>query len=269
MAVNQEPQEYKYKHQERIILDGYTGIASGAMQLNEPIADGFMRVADMRKDIVVVRRGEPRVVSYETLDDVVVGKMVSMKMGGRNQRSDVMSTNWGNEWTIEIDDQALWKKVTNTDSVDNKKPEERFVEAFRGEIRKGTREFLWQEKIFNNGGQSPLVTSSYATSGVIASLEMIHGTAAYLVGANPTEFAVNSAIFIATGDLIGNTLNWCLPRIFASRAKLHNMDPDMPFVKRSFPDFFMPTIPVDRLVRGLAYDATHGSKLITHAEAVG
>jgi hypothetical protein len=266
MAADQEPQGYQYRHLEIITLAGYTGIASGAMQLNEPVADGFMRVADMRKNIVVVKRGEPRVVSYETLDDVVVGKMVSMKMGGRNQRSDVMSTNWGDDWTIEIDDQALWKKVANTDSVSNTKPEERFIEAFRDEVRKGTREFLWQEKIFNNGGYSPLVTSSYATSGVIASLEVIHGAAAYLVGANPTEFAVNSAIFVATGDLIGNTLNWCLPRIFASRAKLYNMDPNMPFVKRSFPDFVMPTVPVDRLVRGLAYDAMHGAKLITHAD---
>lgn len=56
MAIEIEPSQYKNRHYKAIHLDTYRGVARDLMHLNNPVADGFMRVSDMRDDAVPLDR---------------------------------------------------------------------------------------------------------------------------------------------------------------------------------------------------------------------
>lgn len=270
MVADQEPQGYQYRHREKIILDGYSGIGADVMQLNEPIADGFMRVADMRKSIVVVRKQEERVVDYDQLGTVRVGKIVSLPRMGRRQKTDVMSTHWGvDNWTIEIDDQKLLRKVVGTDSKEGKKLEERFVDAFRDQVRQGTVDFLSTEKLVNGGVYSAAIPAAYCSFLALYGFDALVLGELLPQGKMTADLALNMLGLDLFGNILVNTGMKIGPKLLpdagdrkSTRNRSKPLD-DEPFI-RTWRDGFMPTWPVDRLVRGLAYDAMHGSKIITH-----
>lgn len=110
MLNEQEPKEYKFKHPRRISIDSYNGVAGGGiMELNNPIADGFMRVSDMRSDVVIMKKPQDRIRDYDDIGFVKVADDV---------------------WYIAVNDQDLADKVARQ-AGDDRKFDERFVDAFQ------------------------------------------------------------------------------------------------------------------------------------------
>lgn len=264
--IDRELRGYRFKHKQRISLDGYTGVASKLMLLNDPIADDFMRVSDMRKDIVVVQRRPNVTYDYDQVGFVRTAKSLELTRAAKKEPDGIVTTfKDGDQWVIEIDDQKLLKKTVG-DGEENKGVNEQYIDRFTGEVRNGTREILFKEKIFNSGKYSYAVLMNCLVSMSSYSMLTLGEIASILTQTHTLETDVKALVLMATGHIVGNTMSFGF--VMAKRVGLisrrNPMGPDYeePYIRHQFVEAVMPAVPFDRLIRGLAYDRMHGSDLI-------
>lgn len=269
MIVHQ-PEGYEFKHAQRIHLDSYRGVGKDFMSLDDRIADGFMRTSDMRGDVVITQKPRERVHDYDQLGHVRVAKFLRMPRIDFWNGDNVTETRKDGDghWNIAINDQELADKTARAGTGKNDF-DERFVTAFRSEVKRGLRSCLQREKILNGGNYNYGFLIGYHT--VVAYNLLAFPTIAaakIAVGDNPIEaFAVagglTAVINAANNTLVlgGAGLNHFRGRILGSQSALL---PDFndPFVKHSVPEMIMPPVPVDRLIRGIRYLNSHGENMI-------
>src|SRR3989344_3485850 len=115
MVGEREPQDYQFKHHRRVSLDEYRGAARDLMELNDPVADGFMQTADMRGDIVIVQKPQDRVIDYDHIGSVRVAKSVGMPRLDMWNRNDMVQTIKENDtWYIAVNDQELAQRLARS-----------------------------------------------------------------------------------------------------------------------------------------------------------
>ena len=271
--TEREPQGHQFKHNRQVHLDEYRGIARDIMELNDPIADGFMQTSDMREDVVIVQKPRQRVMDYDQVGYVRVAKFLQMPrldLWRGNSVTEIGKKD-GGVWYIAINDQELADQVARVGNRD-KKFDERFTDAFRTEVNKGLKACLKREKLLNSG--------NYNLSFLIA----YHGTLSYdlvlfpsllvakiVAGDNPTEALALSAGTIAIINSIWNVVNlagagmsYVEGKLFGpSSFRSYRSNFNEPFVKHSLPELVMPPVPIDRLFRGISYLNKHGDRIIT------
>lgn len=268
MSRETGPQDYQFRHAQRII-NGYSGIASGIMELHDPTADGFMRVADMRRDIVITQKSPSKTYDYDQVGPVRVAKILEIPRIGRGEDGVSHTRGEGDVWILEIDDQRLWKELNQDGTLEQR--EQRFVEQFRDEVVIGTTKFLLEEKLFNGGIYSPAVVMgglslmSYAIPVLAEAVTIASGT-------HTLNVDISSIISVACNHFLFNTMAWGLTqRHFFRVGVINHMLPDRfhlgpnstePFIRNNPPEILMPVVPLDRLVRGGVYLKSHGSELI-------
>lgn len=277
--LDQEPQGYKFKHAKRIFLDGYHGVAKDLMQLNDPIADGFMRVSDMRDDIVVIQKPQDRVRDYDEIGFVKVAKFLKMpRMEFWHGDGMVETKREDGVWLVAINDQELADRVARSNDG-KKKFDDMYVEAFRGEVTRGLTDCLKREKLLNSGKYNLAVYASYKSL-LLFDLFLIPVVVAAKVagGDNPVDIALRTSELYAILNGGYNVLNLIssglrevrdrmVSRIGLSEIPGHEFPMprfNEPFVKHSLPEVVIsPAVPLDRLVRGALYLHKHGDRIIT------
>ena len=276
MAKEQQPEGYQFRHAQRLTLDAYNGIASDIMAMHDPTADGFMRVADMRKDIVVTQKAPSKTVDYDQVGPVRIAKFLTLPGVGMEGSAPLRTRKEDDSWVLEIDDKKIWNDLATDSSGNSRKPtDEQFVDRFAQEIRKGLRTCLAEEKFLNSGDHThaALIYNYVAGLGIAYVMPSIYEAA--LIAANSSqaaEKAIAGLVFSATVNLFLNGIEWEGSRYEDRRAlqkgmPIHNFlgffSHDDPFIRHSFPEFFLPTVPVDRFIRGAVYLKQHGNELIT------
>lgn len=272
MAKETGPQDYQFRHAQKISMDSYGGISSGRMELYDPTADGFMRVADMRRDIVIAQKGQSRTYDYDQFGPVRVAKILEIPRIGRGEDGFLRTHKENDTWLIEIDDQKLWKEVSKGEGTFRQR-EDQFTDRFRNEVLKGIGKSLVEEKLFNGGIYSPATTIGVASLLVSYPMPAMIELSTIALGKHTLELDVISIVHIATAHLVLNTLSWLFAivdqkqsRPFDLPAKINWVralpNKQEPWVRHKFPEFFMPPIPVDRLLRGAVYLKSHGNNLI-------
>ncbi|MBI4100490.1 hypothetical protein HY439_02005 [Candidatus Microgenomates bacterium] len=268
-----EPQGYQFKHEKRIHLDGYYGIARDLMELNDPIADGFMRTSDMRGDVVIVQKPRERVMDYDQVGFVRVAKFLQMPRLDFWRGNHVTETRKedGGVWYIAINDQELADQVARLGNGD-KKFDERFIDAFKVEVNRGLKACLKREKLLNSGHYNFGFFVAYqGTLSYDLVLFPAILAAKIAIGDIPAEALALSAGVTAMANtawnavnLVGAGMSYLENRLLGQRL-YPNMKPDFddPFVKHSILELVMPPVPVDRLFRGISYLDKHGNRIIT------
>lgn len=219
-----EPRGYKFKHGKRISLDSYRGVTHDLMQLNDPVADGFMRVSDMRNDIVVIQKPQDRVRDYDEIGFVRVAKFLKKpRMEFWHGDGMVETKREDGVWLVAINDQELADRVARSNDG-MKKFDNMFVDAFCGEVTRGLIDCLRRERLLNSGKYNLAVYASYKSL-LLFDLFLIPALTMAKVasGDNPVDIALRMSelYIITTGGY--NTLNLASSamREIEFRAKLH------------------------------------------------
>ena len=242
--TEQEPPRFEPKSEYEVTLEEYNGIASDLMEVNEVVADGFMSVADMRRDIVIVSKQPQRTVDYDQLSHVKVGRQLKIPHWGSRQDSSVDVTSDEDAWYIGVDDQTIARKVD--DKRGKARFDELFTTDFRREVNKGIKKALIKEKVFNGGYRDFTFFYSYLMT-IMASTNAIED----IVNKDPASLAISYLTFQSLPTL------WNRYSSFIGVSKS-----SVPFVRPSLKECILPPIPVDKLARGVIYIANHGSKII-------
>lgn len=265
---------YQNRHKTSITLDHYKGVGSGVMELNDPIADGFMSTADMRNNIVIVKKYHDRVQDYDQVGHIRVAKMLKLPDINLWDADKTISTKKeGDTFLIAVDDQEISQRVANRN--DGKKSfEELFVADFQKEVRRGLSNCLKREKILNGGSYGLVFLTSYHFTGLFDIYALPAVTFYdFQTGGDPLIDAGRTLAVYGGIHLISNTVNWLWVGLsktsdminpYPLRTRLTHSDDNEPFVKRSPADFLMPSVPLDKLLRGELYLKGKGRKLITY-----
>lgn len=276
--LEREPQGYQFKHSKQIHLDTYRGIARDIMELNEPIADGFMRVSDMRDDIAVIQKPQDRVRDYDDIGFVKVAKFLKMpRMEFWHGDGMVETKREDGVWLVAINDQELADRVARSNNG-KKKFDDLYVEAFRGEVSRGLTDCLKREKLLNSGKYNLGVYASYKAL-LLFDLFLIPVVVGAKVasGDNPADIALKASELYVILNGGYNVLNLVssgmrevrdrmvrkigLPEVPGHEFPMPRFNE--PFVKHSLPEMVAsPTVPLDRLVRGALYLRKHGERMI-------
>lgn len=270
MTKETGPQDYQFKHAQRISMNSYNGIASGRMQLHDPTADGFMRVADMRRDIVVGQKSQSKIYDYDQLGSIRVAKILEIPRIGRGEGGVLRTHKEDDTWFIEIDDQRLWKEVSD-EKGNLEQREDQFIDRFRSEVLNGVRKSLVEEKLFNAGVWSPATKIGVVSLLLSYPTPAIYELSSIVLGTHTLELDVASIAYIITSHAIFNMISWFTAIINEKFDRKLDRPTDWfrispryqePWVKHKFPEFLMPPVPIDRLTRGAVYLKSHGHKLI-------
>lgn len=272
MSKQEAPEGYQFRHAKRISLDEYRGIGNGNITLNNPIADGFMRVSDMRSDIAIVQKPQERVVDYEQVGHIASGKLLrTPRLEFWNKKGNVQVRKDNDTWYLAVDDQAIGQKATrNSDTKGNL--DDRYLVHFRQEVNKGLLNILYREKLLNSRKFNLAFIQSYGLSipnyAVVSYVEANMLTKGASIEQKMTETAMLASFLLiqnAAGNVInlaGSVANAFSQKIGQSPSPYPSFND--PFVKHSPFELIAPPVPVDRLGRGALYLKRHGNKLLTH-----
>lgn len=266
---------YKNKHPRAIHLNTYRGVACDLMELNEPIADGFMRVSDMRGEVVIIQKPQDKVRDYNEIGFVRVAKFLKLPRIDfwKNSNGLVQTRREGDIWYVAVNDQDLADKVARTES-NGKKFDERFVDAFQAEVRHGLASCLRREKLLNSGKYNFGFLAAYHG---ILEFDLVLGAAflAMAVADRDITSAINAVVIAAGANVVWNTFNlagaamtYIDQRLWGERQFIKPLTPNFndPFVRHSLPELVMPPVPIDRIIRGSRYLEQHGNNLINHTK---
>jgi hypothetical protein len=276
MEKEPSPQEYTNRHHKKIHLDTYMGMARDIMDVNRPVADGFMRVSDIRKDIAIVQKPKDRVTNYDQLGATRVAKLLQLPQLN-NQNPILQTTKDADSWYVSVNDQELAQRVARS-GTGKKDFDERYVTAFGEEVNKGVAQVLRKEKLLNAEEYNLAFLVSYWTLVskdllILLPIEMrVLNTSASLDEAARGSLVV-LAVYIALNtmfnsfNLLASGFGKIQDTLFSgNRGVFKYPSYNDPFIRHSFLEYFMPVVPFDRLVRGLKYLDDHGSKLIEKAK---
>lgn len=228
------------------------------MELDLPTADGFMRVSDMRGDIVITQKPQDRVRDYDEIGFVRVAKFLKLPRMDfwKNDNGLVQTKRKDGVWYVAINDQDLADKIAH-EAGDNRKFDERFVNAFRSEVRTGLASCLRQEKLLNAGKYNWGFFVGYAGGvkyNLLGALFMVEA----VLHRDPALAGVG-VMLIGASDVLWNSVNLLAAGIDYVQQKylirsefFPTIYPTFndPFVKNSLFDLIMPPVPIDRLIRG-------------------
>ncbi|MBI2338451.1 hypothetical protein HYU95_04690 [Candidatus Daviesbacteria bacterium] len=269
MQKTEQDSGYQNKHFKSIHLDTYRGIASDIMELNRPVADGFMKTSDMRGDVVIMQKPQDRVWDYDEIGFVRVAKLLKLPRLNfwRNGTGFIQTKKSEGVWYIAINDQELANKVVRAED-NSRKFDERFVDAFKEEVKRGLVTCLKREKLLNGGqynfaflvGYHGLISYNLVAGPSILAAAFISGEASLVASALAFSSIANAA---SNGiNLFGAGLTHVEQRLFGDVFKGNTPDFNDPFVKHSLFELIMPPVPIDRLILGLRYLNKHSHELI-------
>lgn len=268
--MGKEQQVYQPTHDTQISLDEYRGVASDIMSVNPPVADGFMRVSDLRRNIVVVQRAEQRVVNYDQVGPVKTGKILNIPIFERTPASSEISYD-EDSWFISVDDQTLARRSSEETGKGSKKFDEVFTAQFQKEINARIKQLLLREKIIAQGDDPGLTFYGYLPIAIIPAailtdpevMPALLEKPGNLLAALALVYGFSSITNISS-TIVTESFSYLLDKLDSDRKRPRHFN--HPFIRKGAKGFLqapLPSIPVDRLIRGRLYLAQHGKEIIS------
>lgn len=226
-----------------------TGNLSTTTGINEKVADGFMSLADMRRDFVVVDSDKPpERQAVQVGSDVLafratepIRKLTEVRFRPKrfhtlvrhNDRFDILVHE------RSIDDEIRSRHFTGTDEY-----KEQFLKLLNRAVKSGTAEGLFHEKL---GWQDNKY--AYFAYMVFSGFELTH-----------LPFTLSDFIYyFAINHPVAQAINH-LPRRSETQSPM--------FYIRDWKEAWLPLVPVDKWAVGRFYLARHGNELVIPKEPI-
>ena len=261
----------------------YSGIASDIMELNDPIADGYMDTTDARADIVIECAQPTRVFSYEGTSSVQAAKITRFAQFATQRSRGNYSTEFAQgSHIIKIDDQAIAREI-HDEGFEKGTFDERFVSAFQTTVQAALKTCLQREKLLNNGKYNvDFLMSQFGFLGL--DVFMIPHVVGIIAAAGyPGDAAKAGALLVSVHHVVAHSLKMReiamrkrYEKLYPGRRNAHRIpvlqsaDANDPFVRRYSKkpwEMLFPPVPVDKLVRGIVYLHRHGGELVRSESA--
>jgi hypothetical protein len=260
---------YQPNPRNSITLDRYTGVASDIMRVNEPVADGFMRVSDLRKDIVIVKSAEERAETYDQIGNTRVA--TALIFGNRTQRPSLSGLSYdGDAWYVHINDSRLSRHATENMTPD-KKFDEVFTEGFTNEVNAKIKELLVREKIIGQGYEPLHTLYSYLPFMLVPAGILQNPESMQIVLSKPDSTGILAAFIYSLSTCLNAAstgVNETMRLFWRALGGSKQDEPNHfnhPFIRQGMRGLLeapLSTVPVDRVLRGALYLQMHGNKMI-------
>jgi hypothetical protein len=267
-----EPKEYKFTHKTHVSLDEYKGVAHDMMELNHSVMDGFMRVSDMRKDIVIIQKHQDRSTNYDQVGNVRTGKLLqASQIINLKENKTTQVKMESDAWQIVIDDQELAQSSARSNDS-SKKFNDIFIANFQNEIKNGMESCLMKEKLLNGGeydysflfGYLGLFADGLALGTVMSDALKRNLDFTSIVGLTLGIGAINVTINLLKLIVIqlSNDVDIKNFPMNIGPINLFHADWNEPFTRHSLAEYLIPPVPLDRLIRGNIYLDKNRLKLV-------
>lgn len=229
---------------ERRMIYNRSGNLAIATHLDEEKADGFMRRADMRNDIVIIDSDKkPEGSTVGVGQDTLAWRMIPTieeltKIHFRPQRLHTL-VRQGRRFQIQVHEREIDEKIRSGHFVGRDDYQEQFLKILNKAVRQGTAQALTQEKFGWKNNEF-----SYLYYAIWTGLDLFYAPFAL------TDLALYFIILHPTVNVFG--------RISPSPpSPEHN-----PGMRKSWKEIWLPLIAVDRWALGQLYLVRQGNKLV-------
>lgn len=223
-----------------INFGSYYGVALDHLQLNTQVADGFVRVSDLRYPIKITNR--PQLERDNILS--------------RSHKED-------DKWQIAVNEPRL---ISQAKEGKNNYPN--FQASFVSTVVREMGKCLTGEKLHNGGDIRFGMLYAYISC-ILVDLGMVPIS---IWGGVASEADLTSIVSMAFTTIVLNHLMTNFGIVFEAgvneverkilrRSSDHLSFFNNPFVRHSIPELLLPPVPIDRLVRGHLYLRKHGDKM--------
>lgn len=91
------------------------------LEVNPPIADGFMKVSDIRRDVRITNKFDNRTIDYDQVGTVRVGKLLKLPTL-TSWKKDALTDMRKEEdaWVLAVNDQELARGVARNNNKGSK-----------------------------------------------------------------------------------------------------------------------------------------------------
>lgn len=260
----------------RIVLNR-AGNLSQTTQLNEEIADGFMKRSDMRRDIVIV--DSDRKPEVEGVDEVVVGHGLLGLRGFRPLR-DLTAIEfkpqsfhtltrkgdyiWQQSWEVAIQERVIDDLIRKKGYIDRSDYEEQFLAALNKVVKQGVVQALFQEKLGWHDQKGNYVgyllyTAAFPINVFFDSKAGTHIGKILWLGLLP--------ILNIGANYISN--RYIEPLQQLNRFLFNNNPPPLPpsFPNRNWKELWLPPFPIEKWIAGRRFLTRHGNQLVIPRQA--
>lgn len=231
-------------HPSQNFVNLYSGLFSTQMELNRKNAERLIQVAALEGNIFLTSLQASRTRSLEVTPDWNVTTKRGLFWGEKpedveNPYHRVASIPEG--WRVEICDQRIRDELS--EKYSGEKLQKKFVEKFNQHLRAGVWQAVWREKLTSEKDSRFVrkLRNSLLYPTIVAAWSAFDGLTLYDLGGI-------GALLLAYG------MNNVLPYF--------KDDGRMGRSLRSFYEYFMPPIEVDRVLRGLAFVNLKGRNLV-------
>lgn len=258
----------------------YSGIASDLMELNQPIADQYMRVTDTRRDILVQKMSHKDALNYDQVGWVRVTKGFLDPSSGEQRDKVVTVEKKDGAWLLGINDQKIAQQVTQqieTQKIPRAEFDAKFIAAFQQAMVSGVTNTLIKEKILNSL-ELDLPSAVGYWAFVSNTTDLLAKFTELYVKYSPDLEGVIIGLTVGTGIVLASnfTTNGALLGVakFLNNNHPHGLFEKGDFVFKGVPNeddpmvrhlgwgLLLPSVPVDRLIRGSWYLHRHGDEFI-------
>lgn len=250
------------------------------IELNRPVAQAFMRRADIRRNVVVQKgEGLPQATTVVMSDELAFKgtldprQLLSTKVASRPHYE---VTRQPDRWVIDVHDRLLDDSIRRS----KKRPdnqgyyEDEFIRRINKALRGGLHDSLWQEKremareALNVHFKNLVHTGVFASSGFLA-LYLGDGAASdfaeFVRNADPTE--VNSAMWISLRGslaftLFGLSLGVVGERVSSVTEKFEEDSQKKLTLWKNRREALIPPIPITSATLGNIHLMRHGGRLV-------
>ncbi len=260
----------------QITLTNYRGFGRDLVELNQPVCDGFINTADIRANIVVVKK-DPTELNPEQTDrkERVLNKLPKKTWQTPNV-AEVRRDHKTETWYLGIDDDQLFR--TTKEGSTKMTFDEQYMAAFQTAISNGLRSVLKREKLLNSEKYNETFIAGYLSTCISLGIFTFGESALLLATPDLTELALGTVVNLGASLLISvghntilNAANYGRSWILNHREfqKFENSTPYSkrlslkdPFVKHEFGELIFPTIPFEKLIGGTLYLKRHQHELL-------
>lgn len=234
----------------RIIYNRSGNLAT--TQLDQEKADRFMRVADMRRDIVIVDSDTPPERNYVSVSsDTLAFRLVELirrltEVRFRPKPFHVLVRR-DDHFELQVLERAIDDKIRSGHPIDSSDYNEKFLRMLNGAVSAGNSEIVTSEKLGLPDQMYPYITYGMILAG--------HEYTAAIDQKTILQWAY---LFVSLGQFVGfNALSHASARGNEYYLTKH------PFIRRTPYECLIPLMfPLDRWVRGEIFLARNGTKMV-------
>ncbi len=248
----------------KTIINNRAGVLSQDTRLDQDRADQFMRVTDMRRNIVIVDSAQrPKRDAVAVGSDVLafraiepIGKLTATVLKPSKYHTLVRDDNI---FEVQVQERQIDADIRDGHFVDRSDYNVQFLNLVNRAVRDGLKEVLFREKIgLHDQGRALLTYGFFMSPMIMQNIEAFTaGTAQPVEPLNMLKIFLFTNLFVHFGTYMEI---WRQKAMFGDDVVVDRKR--NPSLRGDWKEAFLPLVPVDRWARGRLYLAGEGHQLI-------